>query len=668
MKKTTLRAFGGPLPAASPSKVIDFSELEALRKHLATIIEHQVASLKRYHAEDTNGFYHRLDEQPSGKLSKASTATCVLSLIATDHWHSSEWSERTSELVTRIVGSDWKSADLPLNNVFTTAFVLEVAQALVPEGSDNAEVNARFDEADQILLDGLKDGYAAVGGYPPSAYVTQLVVRVLQKREKLDDATARRVQDEAWREIYRQLCLQAAESKSADPYQLAYSIIIASQLGDLGEATPDQALILQFALDKLFDVQLSDGSWPRSQPLFHYPSVGTAHCYEYEMLVQLLSPEAQLQDRLLTYLPKLSTAAYALSSSAYELGDKALGWSSGHHPQLRGPESWSTASVFHYAHALDRLLAEAVRRWIFDHLDAPYIPPRDAEPDANSFGREFLDSTVQVGAEQFSLRQTLFTSFVEPIARDAGRVRAGKSLSSVTPMSAIFFGPPGTSKTQLSELISEFIGWPLLKVDPSYFVRHGFDQVQAEASRLFGMLAVAEQLVVLLDEFDEMVRDRDTADDVLSRFLTTGMLPKLSTINENKRIVFIVATNYINNFDRAISRQGRFDLILQVLPPTADEKLRKWSGVREKLNAFGLLDKPVLRGHLADLTFLEFKSLAALIETAEAEADVRRLIEQAHERCTMNSNVSSGKNASSWRDASTQQQALNRRPLQRVRQ
>ncbi len=48
------------------------------------------------------------------------------------------------------------------------------------------------------------------------------------------------------------------------------------------------------------------------------------------------------------------------------------------------------------------------------------------------------------------------------------------------------------------------------------------------------MLAIAEQIVVLLDEFDEMGRDRSASTDILSRFITTAMLPKLAAINEPK--------------------------------------------------------------------------------------------------------------------------------------
>jgi len=122
------------------------------------------------------------------------------------------------------------------------------------------------------------------------------------------------------------------------------------------------------------------------------------------------------------------------------------------------------------------------------------------------------------------------------------------------------------------------------------------------------MLAAAEELVVLFDEFDEMVRNRVESEELLSRFLTTAMLPKLARINKERRILFVVATNYIDSFDVAISRPGRFDLVLQMMPPLASAKLARWPDELGKLQR--LVVDANFQLHLADLTYLETKALA----------------------------------------------------------
>ena len=258
---------------------------------------------------------------------------------------------------------------------------------------------------------------------------------------------------------------------------------------------------------------------------------------------------------------------------------------------------------------LGRTVAEAVRRALFDELKCAYhIPKRGPDHSLGDFAPDFLDANVKVNGEYRSLKETLRDRFVLPIEADKGNVANGGKLKLTTPMSAILFGPPGTSKTELAKLISQYLGWPLLTVDPSYLVQDGMDHLYARANRLFSMLAIAEQIVVLLDEFDEMGRDRAASTDILSRFITTAMLPKLAAINEARKIVFLLATNYVSQFDAAFIRGGRFDMVIQVMPPTLDAKLRRpeWhdtlTAALEGLTGRKLTEA---RATLEDLTFLK---------------------------------------------------------------
>src|SRR5262249_18527337 len=150
------------------------------------------------------------------------------------------------------------------------------------------------------------------------------------------------------------------------------------------------------------------------------------------------------------------------------------------------------------------------------------------------------------------------------------------------------------------------------------------------------MLASLERVVVLLDEFDELVRERTAEEsEVLSRFLTTAMLPKLSLINERRRIIFIIATNHIESFDFAIRRPGRFDLILQIMPPSMEAKLAHWPDVANKLNSFDLRDNSKIEQALTELTYAEFSELSAKIAGAQNVDQAKKIIETLHKGCTL---------------------------------
>src|SRR6185503_7391936 len=112
--------------------------------------------------------------------------------------------------------------------------------------------------------------------YPPSAYLTQLVVRALQNRSKLTLALQTKVRDWAWSELTRQLALIQAKSKTADPLSVGYLIILVSAVTPISTARPEQSLIQRAALETFFNCQLKDGTWPLSQPLFHYADFGNA--------------------------------------------------------------------------------------------------------------------------------------------------------------------------------------------------------------------------------------------------------------------------------------------------------------------------------------------------------------------------------------------------------
>jgi hypothetical protein len=614
----------------SHNKNLDIEAIENLRKYLRRLGGSHASSLAHYASENGEGFWHQPAKRASASLS--STATCVSSLIRAGRWNDKarKWGS-ASDIVDRLLRRPWQSAGLDNDNPFSLAFIAEGVLDLIKE--------ERFDQCEKheaVIHGELADhlvgaiesddppfivqGSVSIKPYPPSAYLTQLAFRVLQRCLKRDDERIKRITVKvcawAWAEINRQIALIATSGRTSDPLQLAYAIVLAVSASVDEQTSPEQKALISGALRIFFNQQDEKGGWKPSQPLFHYPAVGNAQCFEYELMTQLLTCEG-LQDELIRYLPHLERIARRLDETYFELdavGSGKIGWASGHHPQIAGPESWSTACVYDFVHALDRLVAEAARRALFEELKCIYsMPRRDISNSDRAFARNFLDAELRDGKSPKSLVKTLKEAFVDPIDAERNVISNGGKFSSTTPMSAILYGPPGTSKTQLAKMIGEYLGWPLLSVDPSYLVQDGLDHLYARADRLFSMLVMAEQIVVLLDEFDEMGRERSENPDALSRFITTSMLPKLAAINQEKKIVVLLATNYVSRFDIAFSRGGRFDMMLQVLPPTLDAKLSvaTWRDALNKILESKIDEqrKKEVREALGNLTYLEIEQL-----------------------------------------------------------
>jgi hypothetical protein len=509
---------------------------------------------------------------------------------------------------------------------------------------------------ERVLQDAVAEGGVSIGDYPATAYLTQLVVRVLKRRSKLLPDLEEAVSTWAWKELPNQIGLVQAKSKTADAFAVAYLVMLVTAVTPAWKTTPEQTSIQRIGLKTFFECQrIEDGTWPLSRPLFHYKNFGNAYCYEYEMLTQLLS-EPRLQDLLFDYLPHLSKAVESVRQSSYSVDKGVQAWTSGHHPQLKSPESWATASVYHFAHMLDRLLAEAVRRELFRYLDLPYPEPAARDIDA-TFSKTFLDSTIDTEIGPRSLKEFLWDRFVRPIAAEADAIADGRQFKKGTPRSAIFFGPPGTSKTELSKEVARIIGWPHLPVDPSLLLRNGMDGIQAEANTIFRMLEETERVVVLFDEFDEFVRERGSSDaEQFSRLLTTAMLPKLASIHKSGTLVFIIATNNIRQFDLAIRRPGRFDRVVQILPPAYKEKITKknWGATEDvdlegKLRELGVELNDGITKRLGDLTFLECDAFATELAKTQNAQEAIRALDSHWERCIMQARVIQGEETN-WED------------------
>lgn len=163
--------------------------------------------------------------------------------------------------------------------------------------------------------------------YPPSGYLTQLVVRALLDRKKLPVSLADKAKEWAWSDLAKQLGLIQAKSKSQDAFTVAYLLILVTMLTPESAISSERSSIQRAALKTFFDCQFSDGTWPLSRPpLFHYLEIGNAYCYEYEMLTQLLQQQ-DLKGLLIGHLPQINLSVEAVANGGYRIKTVIRAWS-----------------------------------------------------------------------------------------------------------------------------------------------------------------------------------------------------------------------------------------------------------------------------------------------------------------------------------------------------
>jgi hypothetical protein len=400
-------------------------------------------------------------------------------------------------------------------------------------------------------------------------------------------------------------------SSMLDSDQLAWSLAILLRFDETLTVNLENRDFLKEALKCLFSTQ-TDGTWRHYKPLFHYKKAGNAYCYVFETFAILLQcalragavPE-MVRELLKPYGKNLMDLWRYADSTKIPLpkARKAFGWCSGHRTNVTAPESWATASVFSYAQSLRRLIGIWCREEALGKLNTPHtrVSSRDAAQEIVSRGKTW-------GIEKIPISEQLFVSFINPVLMHECNDKLepdSQPIAEDHARSAILFGPPGTSKTTLIRLLADAIGWDYVELHASHFVAEGLTQVQKTADTIFNQLAEVDHTVVLFDEIDELVRERDIEKDAFGRFLTTSMLPKLAELWTGRKVLYFVATNHINYFDSAIVRSHRFDALILVSPPSYTAKVAELKRLLSKTYrmdsvGFDVLEEQVQR-ELQDL-------------------------------------------------------------------
>ena len=422
--------------------------------------------------------------------------------------------------------------------------------------------------------------------YPPNAFLTFWGLASLGSLPALvaeygDQASRARL----WlRQVVGRECAYVSDdSQHCDPQQLAWAIagVIATEESQLSDRPTETLVLIRAGMRALFQQQRHDGTWDTGRALFHYPEAGNAYCYIYETLAELVGLavdqsrpfQREVRELLSPYLPNLLLARDALNASGRQLGDRrGVGWSSGHHPHRTSPESWATATAYRFLQNLRRLVGVEVRDLAAKRLHARQ--PRRSRSDLARFGSSW-------DAGRGSAGDLLGALFVNPSAAHPTASAAydpdRPQLAQEWARSALMFGPPGTGKTTLAEAVAGALRWEFVEVTPAEFLDRGMELVSARADEIFRQLMELDRAVVLFDEIDELVRRRDGGAppaDIVGRFFTTTMLPRLARLWSARRLIFFANTNSLGSVDSAVTRSQRFDATILVMPPSMRTKMQ----------------------------------------------------------------------------------------------
>ncbi|MCI8551300.1 MAG: AAA family ATPase [Lachnospiraceae bacterium] len=160
----------------------------------------------------------------------------------------------------------------------------------------------------------------------------------------------------------------------------------------------------------------------------------------------------------------------------------------------------------------------------------------------------------------------------------------------------LFYGKPGTGKTESAYQIARILERDILSVDFEQLIDSRLGETAKNVARLFDEINHLQygKVIIVFDEIDSLVLDRVNSNDLREMGRVTSVfLRELEVLNEN--IVLIATTNLFEKFDKAIIR--RFDAtisfdrynkekLIEIADSMLTASLRKASNSRRDIKLF----------------------------------------------------------------------------------
>lgn len=327
--------------------------------------------------------------------------------------------------------------------------------------------------------------------------------------------------------------------------------------------------LLKRVLDVLSDKQSSNSHWRANKP-FMTGNTGAIHlplsvegANSLMRSIEIMDEHRHFNTYTAMALPLISrfwTWLRARSVRAEVTGKACVGWHSEHVNTPDVIHLWDTAMVaefmYSYREMLGRYMAEKSLHLAGLNIVRPPQKTKTSPEDiVNAWEKicEIFEPLKGVSVpKQPKVYNDAKIDFIE-----------GWSKNEPTNFSILLYGPPGTGKSTFAENMAKALGFPFITVTVSDFLGSGGANVEARAKAVFKALEMQQGCVILFDEIDSFLLDRNSKryseQDSLFQFLTPGMLTKINDLRKLKRSIFIIATNYEKRIDPAIKRTGRID-------------------------------------------------------------------------------------------------------------
>lgn len=152
------------------------------------------------------------------------------------------------------------------------------------------------------------------------------------------------------------------------------------------------------------------------------------------------------------------------------------------------------------------------------------------------------------------LKRQMREEVLEPLHNPEEYRRYGVTI----PNGMLLYGPPGCGKTFFAKHFAEEAEFNFMCITPATLKSRYVNATQENIAKMFKEAEENAPTIIFIDEFNEIVPNRDGDVHEMSRSAVNEMLAQMDRTGE-KGVFVIGATNYPNMIDPAILRAGRLD-------------------------------------------------------------------------------------------------------------
>ncbi len=193
----------------------------------------------------------------------------------------------------------------------------------------------------------------------------------------------------------------------------------------------------------------------------------------------------------------------------------------------------------------------------------------------------------------------------------------------------LLHGRPGTGKTYAAEALATHLeqnfGFSRFSISSTTVGSPYIHESAQKIGEIFEQAHDAGQAVVLVDELESYCSSREGAPNDHHLEEVGEILRRFTPPRDGTRLLVLGMTNLIGSIDEALLRTGRFDLKIEVLPPSVEDMARLLRGELAKYAGRARLDYLGVAQQLADHPLSDLAYVSRRARAIAAAAGARSL-------------------------------------------